>query len=63
MTKLTPLSVNEAMECLRVSRPTFYSLISSGQLKTYKVGRRRFTTAEYIDEFIEKSSIKAGGRL
>lgn len=62
MAKLNPLSVKEAMGRLKVSRPTFYNLVASGKLRTYKVNSRRFTTDEYIDEFIEKSASKAAGR-
>ncbi len=44
------LTINDALEILSISRPTIYQLIRSGKLKTYKVGARRFTTHECIEE-------------
>ncbi|GEE01128.1 hypothetical protein nbrc107696_15740 [Gordonia spumicola] len=50
---LIPLTgATSAVSKIGVSRATIYGLISTGQLKTVKVGRRRFTTDEFIDEFI-----------
>ncbi|MCG7982535.1 MAG: helix-turn-helix domain-containing protein [Candidatus Thiodiazotropha lotti] len=43
-------SMNEAMEALRISRATIYVLIQSGQLRTYKIGSRRFCTKEALIE-------------
>jgi excisionase family DNA binding protein len=60
--KHTPLSVDDALERLKVSRPTFYHLVATGQLQTYKIGRRRFTTTEFLDALIDRSAAKAGGR-
>jgi excisionase family DNA binding protein len=62
MAKHNPRTIEEARERLRVSRPTVYQKIATGELKTYKVGRRRFTTDEFIDAFIESSAFKAAGR-
>jgi|GEM_PF-571300 len=46
-----PLS--NAFEALQISRGKGYQEINSNRLKTYKVGRRRFTTGEFILEYIE----------
>lgn len=62
MAKHTPRTIEDARQRLRVSRPTLYQKIASGELKTYKVGRRRFTTDEFIDAFIDLSAAKAAGR-
>lgn len=62
MAKLNPRTIREAQERLKISRPTIYKLIADGALKTYKIGRRRFTADEYIDGCIEKLTAKAGGR-
>ena len=43
----------EARELLRVSPPTLYRLINENKLKTYKVGRRRYTTTESINACIK----------
>lgn len=62
MAKHTPRTIEEARLRLQVSRPTLYQKIASGELTTYKIGRRRFTTDEYLDAFIERSAAKAAGR-
>ena len=35
------LTINEVADLLRISRWSVYQLISSGQLQTLKIGRRR----------------------
>lgn len=60
--KHTPRTIEEARARLRVSRPTLYQKIASGELKSFKIGRRRFVTDEAIDEFIERSAALAAGR-
>jgi excisionase family DNA binding protein len=62
MVKHTPRTIEDARTRLQVSRPTLYQKIATGELKTYKIGRRRFTTDEFIDAFIESSAAKAAGR-
>lgn len=46
------LTMLEAQNRLKVSGPTLYKLISQNKLKTYKIGRRRFTTIESIEKLI-----------
>ena len=62
MAKHNPRTIEEARERLRVSRPTLYLKIASGELKSFKIGRRRFITEEAIDQFIEAAAAKAAGR-
>ena len=62
MAKHTPRTIEDARLRLQISRPTLYQKIATGELKTYKVGRRRFTTDEFIDAFIERAAERAGGR-
>jgi excisionase family DNA binding protein len=52
--KATPrlLSIKQATFELGISRTSLYELIATGQLKTVKIGRRRFVTVEAIQEFI-----------
>ena len=45
-------SVQEAHELLSISRAKFYSLVSSQQIETVKVGSRRLVPCEAIDEFV-----------
>ncbi|MFF3437784.1 helix-turn-helix domain-containing protein [Streptosporangium sp. NPDC002721] len=47
------LSVEEAAEQLRVSRWTLYKFIRSGQLKSFKAGRRRLVPVSAITELVD----------
>jgi excisionase family DNA binding protein len=46
------LNIKQAGYELGIGRTAVYGLISSGELKTVKIGRRRFVPCEAIDEFI-----------
>ena len=47
------LSVVEARERLGgISNATFYELVKEGQLRTFKIGRRRLISQEAITDFI-----------
>jgi hypothetical protein len=47
-----------------ISTPTLYCLINAGTLKTYKIGRKRYTTPGYIQECLEALTERtmSGGR-
>mgnify|MGYP006280957955 FL=1 len=51
-------SVQEAHELLNISRATFYSLLSSREIETVKVGSRRLVPAEAIEEFVSRLRTK-----
>ena len=47
------LSVTEARESIGgISVAVFYQLVNSGQLRTFKIGRRRLVSREAVQEFI-----------
>lgn len=48
------MSVAEAAEHLSFDKSTIYRLIRSGQLITFKVGRKRFITFSSLDTFVAK---------
>lgn len=63
--RLTGIPVLAAKKPLGgISTPTLYDLINSGKLKTYKIGRKRYTTEVYISECIRTLTQQAfsGGR-
>lgn len=47
-------SVDEAGERLGVGKTTFEDLVATGQIKTFKVGRRRLVSRRALESFIEK---------
>jgi len=49
-------SIDYAAQSLGVGRSTVYGLIRSGQLKTFKIGRRRLTTDEFIAKVVEDAA-------
>ena len=48
--------VDEAAECIGVSRRTIYNLISSGKLKTGKIGKCRLVSASSLRSLTEKGA-------
>lgn len=54
MTERALLRVEEAAEVLGLSRTVTWSLISSGQLRSLKIGKARRITPEAIRELIER---------
>jgi len=46
------LTVREAAETLRIHEVTAYRLVSSGQLHSVKIGRRRLITPRQLQAFI-----------
>ncbi|CAA9889974.1 DNA binding domain-containing protein, excisionase family [Candidatus Methylobacter favarea] len=52
-------TMDEAREWLRISQPTLYKLINENKLKTYKIGRRRFTTIQELENFVRQQEDEA----
>ncbi len=46
-------TVNETMELLRISRPTLYRFIKSGQLIPLKMGKKTLFTESELTRFLE----------
>lgn len=53
------LSIPEAQKRVPVSRAKFYQLLKSGELKSVKIGARRFIADSQIDEFIANATSAA----
>ncbi|MEJ2517635.1 MAG: helix-turn-helix domain-containing protein, partial [Methyloceanibacter sp.] len=47
-------SIREAHELLNISRAKFYSLVSSQQIATVKIGSRRLAPREALEEFVRR---------
>ncbi len=52
MSKL--LNEQEVRKLIPVGHSKYYELIGSGQLRSVKVGRRRFVTEQAVAEFISR---------
>ncbi|EDP75545.1 helix-turn-helix domain-containing protein [Hydrogenivirga sp. 128-5-R1-1] len=52
-------TVKEALEYLRISRPTFYRLIKQGKIKPVKIGKRTLIDKNDLDRLIEESKEKS----
>lgn len=46
-------TVNETLELLRISRPTLYRFIKSGQLVPLKMGKKTLFTESELTRFLE----------
>jgi excisionase family DNA binding protein len=52
-------SIRDASKILKVSIQTIYNEINSGRLKTYKIGRRRFVSADALHKYIKDRETEA----
>ncbi|MDE6520293.1 MAG: helix-turn-helix domain-containing protein [Ruminococcus sp.] len=48
------LTREEVMEILKIGRSTFYKLLQSGELKSFKEGNRYKVPVESIEEYIDR---------
>lgn len=53
------LSVADTAKRLSVGKTTCFALIGSGQLSTFRVGRKRLVLASSIDAFIARQCLAA----
>lgn len=54
------MSIPEAAFELGVSETAAWALVSSGLLRSFKIGRRRLTTPEAVRELIDERQSAAG---
>lgn len=52
-------TIDDATHVLGLSRPTIYREIAAGRLRTYHVGRRRYVSAEAVNEYIAAREAEA----
>jgi len=57
--KLT-YSLRDAEKALGISHATIYEIINNGQLKTFRIGRRRFISSEALCNFIKERELEEG---
>jgi excisionase family DNA binding protein len=54
-------NIETVMERLKVGRSTVFDLISSGQIRSIKIGHRRLISESALVEFIERIDRAAAG--
>jgi excisionase family DNA binding protein len=54
----TSLSVEEVCQMLGVRKPTIYRFIHSGELPSYRIGRRRLIRREALSDFQKRLETK-----
>jgi excisionase family DNA binding protein len=54
--RVKAVKVEEAAELIGIGRTLAYGLVSSGALRSLKVGARRLVPVTAIEEFIERQS-------
>ena len=52
------LSMNDASEYLSLSRITLHRLVQSGQMPSYKVGKKRLFDKQELDEWMQTKKDK-----
>jgi len=55
----TPIAIREAFELLKIGVTKGYELVGNGELRTYCIGDRRFTTTEALAELVAKCEAEA----
>ncbi|MEU1954818.1 helix-turn-helix domain-containing protein [Nocardia rhamnosiphila] len=46
------LTEKDVRQCIPIGHSKYYELISSGELRSVKIGRRRFVTEEAVADYI-----------
>jgi len=63
MSERLSYNVEEALEATGLKRNAFYRAISSGEVQTFKVGKRRMVSARALQDFIERKERQATGGI
>lgn len=54
-------AISDLLNLLDIGRATLYAAISEGRLETYKIGKRRFSSPEALDAYVELCQREAQG--
>lgn len=58
--QIIAVSPNEAARLCSIGRTTLYAALSSGDLKSVKIGTRRLITLEALREWLKRNEVSAG---
>jgi excisionase family DNA binding protein len=56
------LTMKQIESALNVSHTKIYELINAGEIKTLKIGRRRYARPEALNDFIEQKISEQSGQ-
>ena len=59
-TSVQIMTVKEAREALRIGHTKMYQLLSSGEIRSFHIGSRRFVRSSDLDRFINQQLIEEG---
>lgn len=59
-TQIIAVSPNEAARLCSIGRTTLYAALSSGDLKSIKIGTRRLITLEALRDWLKRNEAPAG---
>ncbi|WP_370301264.1 helix-turn-helix domain-containing protein [Pseudooceanicola sp.] len=59
-TQIIAVSPNEAARLCSIGRTTLYAALSSGDLKSVKIGTRRLITLEALRDWLKRNEAPAG---
>lgn len=58
--RVIAVSPNEAARLCSIGRTTLYAALSSGDLKSVKIGTRRLITLEALRDWLNRNEVPAG---
>ncbi len=58
--QIIAVSPNEAARLCSIGRTTLYAALSSGDLKSVKIGTRRLITLEALRDWLKRNEVTAG---
>lgn len=59
-TQILAVSPNEAARLCSIGRTTLYTALSTGELKSIKIGTRRLITLEALRDWLKRNETPAG---
>jgi excisionase family DNA binding protein len=54
------MTVMEAQEALRIGHTKMYQLLSSGEIRSFHIGSRRFVRSSDLDRFVNRQLTEEG---
>lgn len=58
--QILAVSLSEAARLCSIGRTTLYAALSSGELKSVKIGTRRLTTLDALRDWLKRKEVPAG---